>query len=177
MAWQVCPVPLMWLCPRCPMAWFLLCLIGRCQRMGRIAYLSRRGRIWWFRRCYPAIITIKDQLADLTGGCDESKATAQGRGHLVVSLQTFWARQARLLAARVFTLWRRKHCGLDLIAHKAGSEPDCAAGVVHSDRHHDIFILKGNRKHLQAVGPFFQRGAGAYLYTEATGFHAGRVTP
>ncbi|MGY6703813.1 hypothetical protein [Roseinatronobacter sp.] len=69
--------------------------------MGRIAYLSKRGRIWWFRRRHPAIIISQGQLPDITGSCGENRVTAQAKGHLAVSLQTSSVREARLLAAKI----------------------------------------------------------------------------
>lgn len=69
--------------------------------MGRIAYLSKRGRIWWFRRRHPAIITSQVHCPDLSGSYADNRVTAQARGHLAVSLQTSSVREARLLAAKI----------------------------------------------------------------------------
>lgn len=69
--------------------------------MGRIAYLSKRGKIWWFRRRHPAIVIQTGEVTVFTGSCDENRVTAQARGHLAVSLQTSSVREARLLAAKV----------------------------------------------------------------------------
>jgi hypothetical protein len=69
--------------------------------MGRIAYLSKRGRIWWFRRRHPAIIISQGQLPVFSGSYEDNRVTAQARGHLAVSLQTSSVREARLLAAKI----------------------------------------------------------------------------
>lgn len=69
--------------------------------MGRIAYLSKRGNIWWFRRRYPAIVISVPQNAQVSGTCGTLGRKAQAKGHLAVSLQTSSSREARLLGARL----------------------------------------------------------------------------
>ena len=69
--------------------------------MGRIAYLARRGQVWWFRRRHPAIILTQPESVDFSGTSDKTARTGQARGHLAVSLGTTSAREARLLGARL----------------------------------------------------------------------------
>ena len=68
--------------PLCPMSRFLLRTKSRSQRMGRIAYLSKRGNIWWFRRRHPAIAISLPQNAQVSGACGSLTRTAQAKGHL-----------------------------------------------------------------------------------------------
>lgn len=69
--------------------------------MGRIAYLSKRGNIWWFRRRFP-VIFIKTSQSDLKTGLYLGVETkAQATGHLAISLQTSSLREARLIGAQV----------------------------------------------------------------------------
>lgn len=69
--------------------------------MGRIAYLSKRGKIWWFRRRHPAIFTSNTQSADFIRDFGTNGHTVQAKGHLAVSLRTSSSREARVLAARM----------------------------------------------------------------------------
>lgn len=69
--------------------------------MGRIAYLSKRGNIWWFRRRFP-VIFIKAPQSDLKTELYFGVETkAQAQGHLAISLQTSSLREARLIGAQV----------------------------------------------------------------------------
>lgn len=69
--------------------------------MGRIAYLSKRGNIWWFRRRHPAIVISMPQKPQISGICGELTGKAQAKGHLAISLQTSSSREARLLGTRL----------------------------------------------------------------------------
>lgn len=69
--------------------------------MGRIAYISRRGKVWWFRRRHPAITLTQPESVDFSGASGKTRWTGQARGHLAVSLGTTSAREARLLGARL----------------------------------------------------------------------------
>lgn len=92
--------------------------------MGRIAYLSKRGKIWWFRRRHPAIVVRRGQLTDFTGSCDENKVTAQARGHLAVSLQTSSVREARLLAAKIAEHFERAWAKFETEMTAMNDRPD-----------------------------------------------------
>lgn len=69
--------------------------------MGRIAYLSKRGRVWWFRRRYPALFVTRSQSHQNSTLSEEKVSRAQAQGHLAVSLKTSSPREARLLGARL----------------------------------------------------------------------------
>lgn len=69
--------------------------------MGRIAYLSKRGNIWWFRRRHPALVMSATQYPQ-NGVCSGVlTGKAQAKGHLAISLQTSSSREARLLGTRL----------------------------------------------------------------------------
>jgi hypothetical protein len=69
--------------------------------MGRIAYLTKRGNIWWFRRRHPAIVISLPQNSQVSGACGSLTCTAQAKGHLAISIQTSSSREARLLGTRL----------------------------------------------------------------------------
>ncbi|MCC5613123.1 hypothetical protein LC612_42225 [Nostoc sp. CHAB 5834] len=69
--------------------------------MRRIAYLSKRGNIWWFRRRHPAIVIQPPQNPQVSGVCGYVEPKTQAKGHLAVSLQTSSSREARLIGARL----------------------------------------------------------------------------
>lgn len=69
--------------------------------MGRIAYLSKRGNIWWFRRRFPVIFITSSQNNLISGVCVDTGKKAQATGHLAISLQTSSLREARLIGAQV----------------------------------------------------------------------------
>ncbi|CUX80124.1 MAG: Phage integrase family [Roseibaca calidilacus] len=73
--------------------------------MGRIAYLTKRGKIWWYRRRHPAIVIDMAQGHDFRIENGPRRSTFQAKGHLSVSLGTTSAREARILAARLGTLF------------------------------------------------------------------------
>ena len=67
--------------------------------MGRIAYLSKRGNVWWYRRRHPAISIKPPQNPHETLAPSQNWTTVQARGHVAVSLQTTSSREARRTAA------------------------------------------------------------------------------
>lgn len=69
--------------------------------MGRIAYLSKRGNIWWFRRRFPVIFITSSQNNLISGVCVDTEKKAQASGHIAISLQTSSTREARLIGAQV----------------------------------------------------------------------------
>lgn len=69
--------------------------------MGRIAYLSKRGNIWWFRRRFPVIFITSSQNNLISGVCVDTGKKAQATGHIAISLQTSSTREARLIGAQV----------------------------------------------------------------------------
>jgi len=69
--------------------------------MGRIAYLSKRGEIWWFRRRHPTIAVPAPQIVQNSTTEQTCKIKIQAKGHLAVSLKTKNSREARLLGARL----------------------------------------------------------------------------
>lgn len=69
--------------------------------MGRIAYLSKRGNIWWFRRRFPVLFIKPPQNNRISGVCVDTGKKAQATGHLAISLQTSSLREARLIGAQV----------------------------------------------------------------------------
>jgi len=73
----------------------------RSQSMGRIAYLSKRGRVWWFRRRYPALLISQAHSHEKSTLSGDRLGKAQAQGHLAVSLKTSSSREARVLGARL----------------------------------------------------------------------------
>lgn len=69
--------------------------------MGRIAYLSKRGNVWWFRRRFPVLFINSSQNNRISGLCVDTGTKAQASGHLAISLQTSSLREARLIGAQV----------------------------------------------------------------------------
>lgn len=69
--------------------------------MGRIAYLNKRGNIWWFRRRFPVIFISSSQNNLISGACVDTGKKAQATGHIAISLQTSSTREARLIGAQV----------------------------------------------------------------------------
>ncbi|WP_406720794.1 MobA/MobL family protein [Thioclava litoralis] len=67
--------------------------------MGRIAYLTKRGAVWWYRRRYPVIVIHPSQNNQISVPCYDSGTSLQARGHLAVSLRTRSKREARILGA------------------------------------------------------------------------------
>jgi len=70
--------------------------------MGRIAYLSKRGNIWWFRRRHPAIVIPSPQNPQDSGLCLDLTRKAQAKGHLVAEFLmrcvfTMFAEDVKLL--------------------------------------------------------------------------------
>ena len=55
--------------------------------MGRIAYLSKRGNIWWFRRRHPAIVITMPQNPKILVVYGILTGKDQAKGHLAISLQ------------------------------------------------------------------------------------------
>ena len=69
--------------------------------MPRIAYLTRRGNIWWFRRRHPVIFLGTPQNHPKSVVCFENGMKAQASGHMALSLQTASKREARQLSASI----------------------------------------------------------------------------
>lgn len=68
-------------------------------KVGRIAYLSKRGNIWWFRRRHPVIVIPSSKIGHETKVCSPERVTVQAKGHLAISLGTTSVREARLLSS------------------------------------------------------------------------------
>lgn len=92
--------------------------------MGRIAYLSKRGNIWWFRRRYPAIVIPSPQNPQDSGLCLGLTRKAQAKGHLAISLQTSSSREARLLGARLSDHFERAWALFEVRAYKMAEQDD-----------------------------------------------------
>jgi integrase len=92
--------------------------------MGRIAYLSKRGNIWWFRRRYPAIVISLPQNSQVSGACGSLTRTAQAKGHLAISLQTASSREARLLGARLSDHFERAWAFFEAGAYRMTDQDD-----------------------------------------------------
>lgn len=75
--------------------------------MGRIAYLSKRGNVWWYRRRHPAISIKPPQNPHETLASSRNWTTVQARGHVAMSLQTNSSREARRTAAVLIDLLER----------------------------------------------------------------------
>lgn len=75
--------------------------------MGRIAYISKRGNVWWYRRRHPSI-SIRPPQNTLEAVASSAHWTSlQARGHVAVSLQTDCSREARRTAAILTDLLER----------------------------------------------------------------------
>ena len=92
--------------------------------MGRIAYLSKRGNIWWFRRRHPAIVIPSPQNPQDSGLCLGLTRKAQAKGHLAISLQTSSSREARLLGTRLSDHFERAWALFEVGAYKMAEQDD-----------------------------------------------------
>lgn len=110
--------------PLCPMSRLLLRTMCRSQSMGRIAYLSKRGNIWWFRRRHPVIFMGEPQNRQVSGACGAIGRKAQAKGHLAVSLQTSSSREARLLGTRLSDHFERAWAFFEAGADTMTNEDD-----------------------------------------------------
>jgi integrase len=106
------------------MSRFLLRTKSRSQRMGRIAYLSKRGNIWWFRRRHPAIVIPSPQNPQGSGLCVRLTGKAQAKGHLAISLQTSSSREARLLGTRLSDHFERAWVFFEAGAYRMTDQDD-----------------------------------------------------
>lgn len=92
--------------------------------MGRIAYLSKRGNIWWFRRRHPAIVIPSPQNPQHSGLCLDLTRKAQAKGHLAISLQTSSSREARLLGTRLSDHFERAWALFEVGAYRMTEQDD-----------------------------------------------------
>jgi integrase len=92
--------------------------------MGRIAYLSKRGNIWWFRRRHPAIVIPSPQNPQNSGLCLGLTRKAQAKGHLAISLQTSSSREARLLGTRLSDHFERAWAFFEAGAYRMTEQDD-----------------------------------------------------
>lgn len=92
--------------------------------MGRIAYLSKRGNIWWFRRRHPAIVIPSPQNPQDSGLCVRLTGKAQAKGHLAISLQTSSSREARLLGTRLSDHFERAWVFFEAGAYRMTDQDD-----------------------------------------------------
>lgn len=92
--------------------------------MGRIAYLSKRGNIWWFRRRHPAIVIPSPQNPQYSGLCVGLTGKAQAKGHLAISLQTSSSREARLLGTRLSDHFERAWAFFEAGAYRMTEQDD-----------------------------------------------------
>lgn len=92
--------------------------------MGRIAYLTKRGNIWWFRRRHPAIVIPSPQNPQVSGLCGALTCKAQAKGHLAISLQTSSSREARLLGTRLSDHFERAWAYFEAGAYRMTEQDD-----------------------------------------------------
>ena len=97
--------------------------------MPRIAYLTRRGNIWWFRRRHPVISLQPSQNHPRSGVYDDNKITAQAKGHTALSLQTTSKREARQLSAQVSADFERAWGLIEAHMTEENAEQDMLDGL------------------------------------------------
>tara|TARA_B110000908_G_C10155452_1_gene403401 strand:- start:166 stop:972 length:807 start_codon:yes stop_codon:yes gene_type:complete len=96
--------------------------------MGRIAYLSKRGNIWWFRRRHPVIFITTPHNDRRSAAYVENEEKAQAKGHLALSLQTSSKREARLLSAQVSFDFERAWAFVEAHMSETDTENDMLDG-------------------------------------------------
>lgn len=109
--------------------------------MGRIAYLSKRGNIWWFRRRHPAIVIPSPQNPQDSGLCLDLTRKAQAKGHLAISLQTSSSREARLLGTRLSDHFERAWALFEAGASRMTDQDDPMDAIA-------LMLTEGFRKYI-----------------------------
>ena len=89
-----------------------------------IAYLTRRGNIWWFRRRHPVIFVSTPQIHLKSDVCFENGIKAQASGHFAISLQTASIREARQLSVLISADFERAWGFIEANMAKANIEQD-----------------------------------------------------
>lgn len=115
--------------------------------MPRIAYLTKRGNIWWFRRRHPAIFVSTPQNHLKSDVCFENGTKAQASGHIAISLQTASKREARQLSALISADFERAWGFIEANMAEANIEQDLldalAMAITQSCRQH-IGVLRSS---------------------------------
>ncbi len=123
--------------------------------MGRIAYLSKRGNIWWFRRRHPAIIVQRPQNGLKSGLCCPLRKRVQAKGHLAVSLGTTSVREARLLSAYISADFERAWMTVEAAMSQMDSDEDfidaMAMAITDGFRRHIKILRAGGASGLNAL--------------------------
>lgn len=112
--------------------------------MGRIAYLSRRGQIWWFRRRHPAIFIATPENRREAGLCLPKQKRLQAKGHLAVSLGTTSVREARLLSSCLSADFERAWAMVETAMNETEAEEDFIDAMA-------MTITEGFRRHIKIL--------------------------
>ena len=92
--------------------------------MGRIAYLTKRGAVWWYRRRYPVIVIHSSQNNQISVPCCDNGTSLQARGHLAVSLRTRSKREARILGAFISADFERAWAMIEAVMNEHEFDTD-----------------------------------------------------
>lgn len=112
--------------------------------MGRIAYLSRRGQIWWFRRRHPAIFTTTPEKCREAGLCLSKQNRLQAKGHLALSLGTTSVREARLLSSCISADFERVWTMVETAMSETEADEDFIDAMA-------MTITEGFRRHIKIL--------------------------
>ncbi|MBB06129.1 MAG: hypothetical protein CML03_11530 [Pseudooceanicola sp.] len=92
--------------------------------MGRIAYLTKRGAVWWYRRRYPVIVIHSSQNNQISVPCCDNGTSLQARGHMAVSLRTRSKREARILGAFISADFERAWAMIEAVMNEHEFDTD-----------------------------------------------------
>lgn len=92
--------------------------------MGRIAYLTKRGAVWWYRRRYPVIVIHPSQNNQISVPCCDNGTSLQAHGHLAVSLRTRSKREARILGAFISADFERAWAMIEAVMNEHEFDTD-----------------------------------------------------
>jgi len=112
--------------------------------VGRIAYLSRRGEIWWFRRRHPAIFIATPENRREAGLCLSMQNRLQAKGHLAVSLGTTSVREARLLSSCLSADFERAWAMVETAMSETDEDQDFIDAMA-------MTITEGFRRHIKIL--------------------------
>ena len=130
--------------------------------MGRIAYLSRRGQIWWFRRRHPAIFIATPENRREAGLCLSTQNRLQAKGHLAVSLGTTSVREARLLSSCLSADFERAWALVETVMSDTETDEDFIDAMA-------MTITEGFRRHIKILRAGGASGLNARVREKAYG--------
>lgn len=134
--------------------------------MGRIAYIKKRGTIWWFRRRHPVIVLSAQKNPDTSGDCTILTRRVQAKGHVAVSLHTACAREARTLAARLADHFERAWACFEAGTIAMTNEDDFEDMAIMLTQGFRIFTAKYRSSGIAGLAPGLRERAFAMLDAE-----------